>query len=199
MLSDLLTRVREGAPGAVEVLADHLLEQGVPRHLTTELVHGLLLGEVQTSAGGGSAARHPYPFARVRPFVYYDTVEVVPPYRTFFRDLGVVKAHETNCVSPQRLPLNTAMKLRRVSLQLHDPAQRLLGGIEGNVELFINQQELLVMPVADLLAHGPWGYPVLHDVNDGDDIRARIWLNTEVPLTRLRLSLHGWLREPLGF
>lgn len=197
MLSDLLTRVREGALGSVEVLCDYLLEQGVPRHLTTELVHGLLLGEVQTSTGSSSG--QPHPFTVVRPFAYYDTVEVVPPYRMFFHDLGIVKAHETNCVSPRRLPLNTAMKLRRVSLSLTTPDTLMRNLIEGSVELSINRQELLVMPVGGLLAFGPWGYPVLHDVSDGDDIRARVWLNTEAPHARLRLSLHGWLREPLGF
>ena len=210
-LSMLIARVVSGEPGAIEVLKDLLLEAGAPEHAAVSFISAVGMGPELTDPYFGAemeramrgptpaSARGPSPLLSdiVRPFCYYDTVPVAPAGRTYaFRDYnrrdGQQKSNtEANFTQPKRLPSYCSMQLRRVSVDV--PA-----GVEGMLWLDVNRRPVLQLPLSELRLRDRFGYPVLCDFNDRDDIRA--WFDFEPTSAEgfVKLKLHGLLKEPLG-
>lgn len=213
MLAELLKRIEARDPNALKVLEDWVREQGLPDYSVAALVHSLSFGtlpesmdvfakqvpqlkRVPDSRGIGQLFPHRY----VRSFAFFDTVRVDDPLPRglryeFFRDLMDKPDELTNCRSPRRLPAGDDFLIKRVSVPQFPPP--------GTVLVCINRRTLLELPTDELARFGPMGYPVDYPVRDNDDINVRYTTVLEpeafpsVYQRDFRITLHGWLAEPL--
>lgn len=202
--SDAMRALKEGQPGAADVLRDLMFEAGVPDHAISDLFYGLLLGPSEEVTMPTAPMRrelsNAHPFRTVRPYRLYDTCEAHETHGRvpFFRDLiytplgkHIKTETDTNCFTPRRLDGGTALKLRRLS------AVALSGTPDGVLQFMVNNALQLQLPVEDIIEAGHFGVPLLGELSDRDDIRVTWYGMKQVP-ARLRVSLHGWLFEPVA-
>lgn len=200
------TRTGSGA----HVLNDYLLQVGVPEAVAKDFLHGLALhrNEDVTNEGSTRASRavgeilgrNPVLIDTLRPFVYYDTVDLVPgrvtPFRGFTFTGGIQKTlAETNMTQPLRLPSYCSLSLRRVSVTLVTTGFDLSRSV---LRLDVNRRPIIEAPLQQFLS--PFGVMTIEQWNDRDDILCSIDTHGEPqgPYPRVRVNLHGWLKEPLG-
>lgn len=183
MLKDLLDAVHGGTKGSDLVLTDWLQEQGLSHGAAVDVVHAALIGSSKPGE---------------RPYVFYDTVEVFTAAHQrfeFFRDLADKTEAETNCVQPRRLRSDDRMHVRRITAELTGPQRG------GYVWFRINRYDKLLCSLTELLSRGTLGLPLDIELTDRDDINLSVTINSgywsAIPQP-LRISLHGWLTEPIG-
>lgn len=228
LFTKLVAALKAGERGSETVLADYLLEAGVPDHAAADLLHAITLGpststpEAAAAMAAQGAVRQPEVqvrrvpgFFSVRPFVYFDTMQFDPAqlgdFRCrYFRNLSELSTNpyrlkteaHTNCMSPCRLPTGSALKLRRVSASFTEGAPATMTGM---LELYSGMHQLLVCPIDTLLT--PFGVPCQWELNDRDDLQCNVVMDHSLPSLQLRrqdtpymlrVNLHGWLMEPIA-
>ncbi len=226
LFTKLVAALKAGERGSETVLADYLLEAGVPDHAAADLLHAITLGPatstteatdaaVQLVAQGAMQVRRAWDIRSIRPFVYFDTMQFDPAtlgaFRcSYFRNLAELslnpyrvktEAH-TNCVQQRRLPSGSSLKLRRVSVSFTEGAPATMSGV---LELYSGSHQLLICPIDALLS--PFGAPCLWELNDRDDLRCNVVMDHSLESLQLRrqdtpymlrVNLHGWLMEPVA-
>jgi len=228
LFTKLVAALKAGERGSETVLADYLLEAGVPDHAAADLLHAITLGpstsapEAAAAMAAQGAVRQPevqvrrvLDFYSIRPFVYFDTMQFDPArlgaFRcSYFRNLSELSTNpyrlkteaHTNCMFPRRLPSGSALKLRRVSARFTEGSPATTTGV---LELYSGLHQLLVCPLDMLLT--PFGAPCQWELDDRDDLRCNVVMDHSLQSLQprrqdtpylLRVNLHGWLMEPIA-